>query len=300
MSGSKLDKISPRWKSVDVEIHELKDGKTQLYLIADGEPLAFWTHAYQNLEMTKGHAGRVKGRLEDGKHVIRITNSELKRFGPRVYEACTVDYITDFYYFLTDEGYNRTILEVKTSGMKDKGVAARIEQRKDEMASVFTKFKRGELSHVDSPPIINKIAEKRKDGTDLSKQVRKWVAKRIAPRYAAAGKNIHCAFATEFTKINEIAAGYHEKDLKNKLNSEGLDAQNATKITDIAYLRIGMVDDEERWGNVEGMMDDMYPGRKEKTLKLNERELALIKRGCTESQKSLSEFRHRKSISGGA
>lgn len=144
-SLSEVKNVS-RWKIVDFELRELDGGKTQLYLIGDGVPYAFWTHAHQNLEMAKNHASMVKRRLIEGKHIIKVSNSELKEFYPTVHAACTVKYKSDWYYFLTDEGYNRTIIEVNTSGMKDREIAARIEHRKDEMAFVFTKYKQGELS----------------------------------------------------------------------------------------------------------------------------------------------------------
>jgi hypothetical protein len=289
-----------RWKTVEDELHELKDGKVQLYLIGDGVPYAFWTHAYQNLEMAKNHAGVVRKRLVEEKHIIRVSISELKQFYPGVHAACTANYISNFYYFLTDEGYNRMILEINTSGMKDKEIAARIDRRKDEIAEVFTKYRRGELIPVNAPPAIDKIEEKRKNGTGLTDQVKKWVTKRIVPRYISTGKNIHKAYSTEFTKINEITAGYHERDLKNKLNSTGLDIQNATKLADVTCLKVGVVDDEIRWKNVEEIIDDMYPDRFEDQIRLNEREMALIKRGCTKDQKSLFEFRQTKQIAGGS
>jgi hypothetical protein len=144
-SLSEVKKVS-RWKIVDFELRELDDGKTQLYLIGDGIPYAFWTHAYQNLEMAKNHAGVLRKRLIEETHIIKVSNSELKQFYPTVHAACTVKYKSNFFYFLTDEGYNRTIIEVNTSGMKDREIAARIEHRKDEMAFVFTKYKQGELS----------------------------------------------------------------------------------------------------------------------------------------------------------
>lgn len=116
-----------------------------MYLIADGEPLAFWTHAYQNLEMTKGHASRVKNRLEKLNVLVKVSISELKGFYPWVYAACTQNYISDFYYFLDREGYNRLVIEVDTAGMKDREIAARIEERKDKMVNIFTRYEKGEV-----------------------------------------------------------------------------------------------------------------------------------------------------------
>jgi hypothetical protein len=75
-----------------VKLHELKDGKVQLYLIGDGVPYAFWTHAYQNLEMARNHASQLKDRLIEGKHIRKISNSELKEYYPSVHAARTVKY----------------------------------------------------------------------------------------------------------------------------------------------------------------------------------------------------------------
>lgn len=287
-----------RWDTVEVELHDLNDGKSQLYIIADGEPLALWTDAYQNLEIKKTHARDVKNRLEKSNLIIKVSISELKQFYPRVHLACTAKYISNYYYFLSDGGYNRAILEVKTSGMKDREVAARIERRKDEMASVFTKFKRGELVQVDAPPVIQKIKEKRDEGTSLNKQIGRCVKDWLMPDYARHGKNPHSAFSDEHRAINTIVNGEHEADLKNKLNSDGLDIHNYTKISEIALIEAGIVDNETRWNISKRVVDNLYPMRHEKSLKLNDREIALVKRGCSENQRSLFNFNSRKQIQG--
>jgi hypothetical protein len=294
--GTQNEKKFSRWKTVEVELHELKDGKVQLYLIADGVPLALWTDAYQNLEMKKTHARDVKNRLEEEKHLVKVSISELKQFYSRVHLACTAKYISNFYYFLTAEGYYRAILEVKTSGMKDREAAAKIERRKDEMAAVFTLYKKGELIPA---PVIDKIYEKRDLSTTLSKQVAHMVNEKIVPRYRKQGENPHLAFSKENREINTITAGEHEPDMKNLLNSSGLDIHIATKISDITLLEADVLEDNTRWTKLKKIVDGLYPNRMEKQLKLNEREMALIKRGCTKDQKSLFEFRASRHLSGG-
>ena len=92
----------------------------------------------------------------------------MEQIYPTFHAACKVKYKYKFYHFLTDEGYNRTVLEVNTSGMKDREIAARIEQRKDEMAAVFTKYKRGELLPTDSDFDIGSFDISRKGMSSLN------------------------------------------------------------------------------------------------------------------------------------
>jgi len=296
INGTPEEKKIPRWNTVEVVLKTLKDGSIQGYLIGDGVPYPFWTHAYKNLEMTPAHATGVKRRLTEGKHYISIPKDEMLKIYPIINEALKIKFKPHEYVFLTEEGQERTLLEVNTSGMNNKEVAARINQRKDEMVSVFVKFKRGELVQVDAPPVIEKIKEKRDEGTHLNKQVARCVKDWLMPDYARKGLNPYTAFSDEHRGINSIVNGEHEKDLKNKLNSDGLDVHNTAKTSEISLIEAGIVDNERRWTITRRVIDNLYPMRHEKPLKLNEKELLLIKRGCNENQTSLFNFNQRKQI----
>lgn len=154
----------------------------------------------------------------------------------------------------------------------------------------------GELVQVDTPPVIEKIKEKRHEGTHLNKQVARCVKDWLMPDYARKGLNPHDAFPDEHRAINTIVNGEHEKDLKNKLNSDGLDVHNTAKTSEISLIEAGIVENERRWTITRRVIDNLYPMRNERCLKLNEKELMLIKRGCNENQTSLFNFNQRKQI----
>ena len=286
----------PRWKTVEVKLVHLKDGKIQGYLIGDEEPYAFWTHVYQNFEMTSAHADKVRKRLTPGIHIIEVSKEEMEQIYPVINEALMIRNFPPVYYFLTEEGFNRSILEVQTGGMKNKEAAAKINARKDEMAAIFTRYKRGELIQ---PPIIDKITEKRNASTNLSKQVARVVNEKIVPLYRRRGENPHLAFSRENRAINEITAGEHETDMKNQLNSNGLDIQIATKISDLTLIKADVLHDETRWDKLKSVIDGLYPNREKEELKLTDREKALLKRSCSVDQTSLFEFKSESQLSGG-
>lgn len=276
-------------------ISELPDNLTGV--VIDGIPYLYWLAVYKSLKITASHAQEVITRLTEGKHYIRLTKSEIKRKYPTIHAACIVAPNASVAYFITHEGMNRAITEIQTSRMNDEESIEFINHKRDEMARVFTLYERGELEQIEAP-VIKKIQEKRDVGTNLSKQIGRVVKEYLMPEYARKGLNPHTAFSREHRAINTITNGEHEADLKNKLNSDGLDVQNAAKLLEVGFIEAGLYDDETRWGNTERTINIVYPNRFNERIKLNEKELTLIKRGCTESQKSLGDFRQQKRIAG--
>lgn len=266
-------------------------------IIVDGVPHLYWKEIYQNLGIKRNHAYGIIKRLEKGKHFIEFSVSELKDIYIRVHKPCTLS-PTSRYVFLTAEGYHRAIIEIQTGYMDDPLIIQEINRKKDHIAYVYTKYQRGELEQIETP-VIKKIQEKRDIGTNLSKQIGRVVKEYLMPEYVRKGLNPHTAFSREHRAINTITNGKHEADLKNKLNSDGLDVQNAAKLLEVGFIEAGLYDDETRWGNTEKTINIVYPNRFNERIKLNEKELTLIKRGCTETQRSLGEFNpSQKRISG--
>ena len=144
------NKSLPRWKQVDIKIVELPDGKVQGYLVGDGIPYIVYYHAYRNLEIKRDHANLIRKRLTERKHFIKVSKYELDSILPHVDVTSTWGYSASVYYFLTEEGFNRIVMEIDTSRMKDRDIAEKIEFRKNEIAKVYTEFKSGKLVFVDS------------------------------------------------------------------------------------------------------------------------------------------------------
>lgn len=283
----------------DFEVQVINDRPDNLTgVVIDGVPYLYWLRVYKSLKITASHAQEVINRLTEGKHYIRLTKSELKRKYPTLHAACIVASNASAAYFITHEGMNRAITEIQTSRMDDEKSIEFINIKRDEMARVFTLYEQGELEQIEAP-VIKKIQEKRDIGTNLSKQIGRVVQEYLMPEYVRKGMNPYTAFSREHRAINTITNGEHEADLKNKLNSDGLDVQNAAKLLEVGFIEAGMLDDETRWGNTERTINTVYPNRFNERIKLNDREMALIKRGCTENQMSLGNFRTQKRIAGG-
>jgi hypothetical protein len=276
-----------RWNTVEIKLVHLKDGKTQLYLIGDDHPHALWTHVYQNFEMTSAHANEIRKRLIPGIHFIEVSKSEMEQFDPCTNVTLMVGFNSPVYYFLTEEGFNRIVIEVDTSRMKNPDAVSRINKRRDEIAHIYTLYQRGELV---IPADIKQISSKRDLSTDLSKQVARAVNENIVPLYRERGENPHLAFSRENRAINEITAGKHEPDMKNKLNSTGLDVQITTKVADITCMKAKILNDTVRWEHVKDVVDTIHPDRLSQNLKISEREIALLSRKCDEKQTTLGSY----------
>lgn len=283
----------------DFEVQVINEPSENLTgLVIDGVAYLYWLRVYKVLGLDRSHAKKVISRLTQKIHYIELSKSELEQKFPTVSILDTVDKRASTFIFITDEGYHRAIIEIGTGHMADKAIAEEINRKKDHIAHIYAKYQRGELEQIETP-VIQKIQEKRDIGTNLSKQIGRVVKEYLMPEYVRKGLNPHTAFSREHRAINTITNGKHEADLKNKLNSDGLDVQNAAKLLEVGFIESGLYDDETRWGNTERTINIVYPNRFNERIKLNEKELTLIKRGCTETQRSLGEFNpSQKRISG--
>lgn len=275
----------------DVSIEVINPDTTEglFGIVLENIPYLYWLQVYKELGLTPNHARKVLERLTPGTHYISFLKSEFKQKYPTVYKSYTLDKRASSVVFLTAEGYHRAIIEIQTGYMDNPFIADLINQKKDHIAHIYTRYQRGELQQI-APPNIKQIEEKRKEGTTLNKEVARLVKEKLIPEYSRIGLNPKSAFSREHRAINIITNGEHEADLKNKLNSSGLDIHSASKISEIALLEANLLDDDTRWNITGGIIDRMYPNRHEEQIKLSEREISLIKRGCTENQKAISDF----------
>jgi hypothetical protein len=145
----------------DVRIEVINEPQEELTgVVINGIPYLYWLRAYKALGLTVSHAQEVIKRLTPEKHYVRITKQELREKYPTIHTACIVDYHASVAYFLTEEGLNRAIIEIRTSEMDNPDVIAMVEKRKDEMANIYTRYRKGEvLSIADEHPALPGIVE---------------------------------------------------------------------------------------------------------------------------------------------
>jgi|GEM_PF-5250033 len=120
-------------------------------IIIDGVPYLYWLRVYQAFGLTANHARRIIERLEEATHFISFSREEFREKYPTVYTAYTViDYRASRVIFLTAEGYNRALLEIRTGEMDNKAIAEAIEKKRDQMANIFTRYQKGEVLSIAS------------------------------------------------------------------------------------------------------------------------------------------------------
>jgi len=138
-------------KSFDIVSFDLRGESKGIGFVINGTPYLLWTHVYQNLEMTPGHASAVLEKLTEGKdnHYISLSGADMKSVKAGFNVTLNLGFNTKSYNLLTEKGYNRIVMEVDTTRMKNKDIAKAIEKRKDEMADVFTQYQNGTLALPD-------------------------------------------------------------------------------------------------------------------------------------------------------
>lgn len=114
-------------------------------LVIDGKPHLYWLRVYKALGIRKDHAYQILARLTEGVHYRKFTREEITQLSGSVDVLSTVDYRAKTCYFVTNEGYNRAIMEISTGHMSDPVIAAAIDRKKDEIANIYTRYQQGEV-----------------------------------------------------------------------------------------------------------------------------------------------------------
>lgn len=148
-----------------------------IVLIHENEPYVYWLSLYQVLGLQPDHAHQIIKKLTYGKHYISFTRSEIKGEITSIDDLSILP-IVKLYHFLTAEGYNRAIMEISTGHMDDPEIAARIEEKKDDIASVYTRYQKGEVlsialdkANIETPMISGKAAAIVSDCFDIAKAI---------------------------------------------------------------------------------------------------------------------------------
>jgi hypothetical protein len=114
-------------------------------IVIDGTPYLYWLRMYQELGIAREHAPKIIARLTTGTHYIKFTKEEFLQLSGSEANLATVNPHAKTYYFVTEEGYNRAIMEIGTGSMNNSEIAAAIEAKKDLIANIFTRYQKGEV-----------------------------------------------------------------------------------------------------------------------------------------------------------
>ena len=124
-------------------------------IIIDGVPYLYWLRVYQALGLERHHAQKVISRLTEGIHYRKFSKEEILQLSETGNTVFPVDHRAKSFVFLTSEGLNRAIMEIRTCEMDDEKIAAAIDAKKDHMASIYTRYQSGEvLSKADEFPAL--------------------------------------------------------------------------------------------------------------------------------------------------
>jgi len=127
-------------------------GKDMLYLIINGRACPYWLRTYQKLGISRTHAEKRIAALNEEGHYYFFTREEMRDLLGSVPAVGTDIMKAKTFVFLTEEGFYRVIQDIDTEAMDDPVAAAKVEATKNEMASVFARYKRGELVEVTQIP----------------------------------------------------------------------------------------------------------------------------------------------------
>jgi len=112
-------------------------------IVIDGIPHVYWLNLYKTLGIAQEHGSKIIKSLSEGKHYRKFTRSEIKDVLNGNAKLALLPAVS-VYYFLTAEGWNRAVMEISTGSMDNLEVIKKIEQIKDEMANIYTRYQKGE------------------------------------------------------------------------------------------------------------------------------------------------------------
>lgn len=117
-----------------------------LGLTIDEKPHLYWLPLYRALGLSAKHATDIIRRLDEGIHYRKYNRSELQTVLTSI--TTTVIPAVRSYYFLTDTGWFRAVQEIDTARMLKPDVAKKINRIRDDMASIYAQYNRGEITSI--------------------------------------------------------------------------------------------------------------------------------------------------------
>ncbi len=134
--------------NLEIQVIDAQTDDNLTGMVIDGVPHLYWLRVYKALGITKAHAVEVIKRLTEGVHYRKFTKEGFALLSGTVNVSLTVDNRAKMYYFITSEGYHRAIMEISTGHMNNPEVAAAIDAKKDHMASIYTRYQKGEVLSI--------------------------------------------------------------------------------------------------------------------------------------------------------
>lgn len=230
-------------------------------LVINGKPYLYWLRVYKAFGLVSSHARKVIERLDEGKHFISFSRSEFKEKYPTVSTVDTViDNRASRIIFLTAEGYHRAILEIRTCEMNDKDIAAAIDEKKDRMANIYTRYQQGEVlsKATERPALPGEVAQPANEIALAEAKLRYYnTAKKIAISMGADRRSTNIVMIEkikeEFPDIHPFMAMIPDEKVSNNPDDAILTRQEVSGIlkTDLQTL-------EERIVNVGWVTKSMY------------------------------------------
>lgn len=225
----------PRWKHAELFKSIQNDGSTIVAGLFDDTPTLYWLDLYKKIKLSRAHASEIIGRLIEGVHYIALTRFEIKAIIKlSVNKSLTLNVRPEIFYFLTEEGWYRAVQDIGTGYMDDPEVAANINKLKDEMASIYAKYRRGEV--LNAPQVQSPFP-------DIPYQP----AARVLQDQLEIAKIFAVTFTVPIGKVNSVAIrnteditgvnlrGYSRFILVEP-SEENKEALNATQIAELVGL----------------------------------------------------------------
>jgi len=153
-------KSQQKWSNItmydfNIEVINAETEDNITGILINKVPYLYWLRVYQALGLERHHAQKVISRLTDGIHYRKFSKEEIYQLSETGNTALPVDYRAKSFVFLTEEGMNRAIIEIRTEYMGDKNLAAIIEAKKDHITSIYTRYQKGEILSIEA----DKMAE---------------------------------------------------------------------------------------------------------------------------------------------
>jgi len=177
-------------------------------VIIDGTPYLYWYQIYSSLGLSVDHAGVILKKLTPVKHFISFTRAEIKEIFLSTDDLSVLPAVR-MYHFLTAEGLNRAIMEISTGHMNNSVVAAAIDAKKDHIASIYTRYQKGEVlskAYDETPALPGEVATS-DPVADAEKKIRLYnTARKIA---ISLGADRRSANIVMIEKIKEECPDVH-------------------------------------------------------------------------------------------
>lgn len=220
---------------VSIEVISAQTNDNLTGIVLDGVPYLYWLRVYKALGIRKEHAPKIIARLTEGIHYRKFTRDEFALLSRTVDVLATLNSRARAFYFITIEGYNRAIMEIGTGYMNDPIVAAAIDAKKDHIASIYTRYQKGEVLSLaaDTTPAIQASPDKDAAYLRFALQANQFIKKMGAARNAANAVTIEMIRENCASDLEPFLAAIPTEQVKNPPDDAVHSRQDVAKILGI-------------------------------------------------------------------